>query len=877
MKKYILSIAIFIVLLLASTIFLPYLFKDKIIDIIKQETNTHLKAQLDFNPKISINIFKSFPNLNLGFKDLSIIHSDSIFKNDTLFYANKLDMALDLMKFYRNQEYVVQSFSISKPQLNLELKNDTVNNWDIWSSKSSNGSSTFEFKIALFEIENGSFSYLDKDTKTVLKGIDHTSKGMFNLDSLILKSETEIEEFLVLYQNIAYVNKWKISQTGEILIDLKNEVYSLPNNDFKINGLSASLDGDIKYLGDDILFDVTINSKSSEINEFLTIIPAIYASDFESIKSKGAGKLALKYSGIYNSTSSPSYDLKLLLKNGWFKYPDFKIPAENINLNLHVYSLSGNADETVLDIPQLSFKLGDDPFKLKLNLKNIFSNPLIDASTAGILNLDAIKDILLLKKTKLSGKLKSSLSIKGSAKDISNSAIDKFYASGQIESEDFLYKTEAMNEELILKSALLNFKNQLVTIPYLKGNLGNNDLSISGYFKNFFSFVLNNETLNGKLFVQSNSFNTNDFITASTATDTSSLTLLEIPGNINLTLEPNFKKLVYDDLTFTDFNGNVNIANKALKLNNVSTKILGGKLNLDGVYQYHPTKPNSEFDISYSDIKVFELFNKFKLVQAFTPLAKEVNAISTAQLHFSSNLNQDMSPMLSNLNLLGSLNLEKINIKNIELLKAIDSKLGTNHLSVDQLNNLLLKFSIQDGNLIVEPFDLFIADSKLRLEGVSKIDGTINYKGHLSVPSAYVSSEIETINSLIKGTEFTNFSVKPNEHCDIKVSLGGTYEKPNVDLSLVDIKQEIITTVKSSINEEVERRKQEAEELAQKELDRIKEETNKKAQEAREKLRNELEKKKKEAEERLRKEAEAKKKELETTTNKKLKDLFKKK
>jgi uncharacterized protein involved in outer membrane biogenesis len=131
MKKYILSIAILIVLLLGSSIFLPYLFKDKIIETIKSEANKTLKAELDFDNNININIFKSFPNLNLSFKDLSLTYPDSTFQKDTFFAADKLEVSFDLMKFYKEQKYQFKSIAIDRPILHLELLNDSTVNWDI--------------------------------------------------------------------------------------------------------------------------------------------------------------------------------------------------------------------------------------------------------------------------------------------------------------------------------------------------------------------------------------------------------------------------------------------------------------------------------------------------------------------------------------------------------------------------------------------------------------------------------------------------------------------------------------------------------------------------------------------------------------------------
>ena len=58
MKKIILSVAILLVLLLGAAIFLPYLFKDQIIDTVKQEANKSLKADLDFD-QLSSNLLKT--------------------------------------------------------------------------------------------------------------------------------------------------------------------------------------------------------------------------------------------------------------------------------------------------------------------------------------------------------------------------------------------------------------------------------------------------------------------------------------------------------------------------------------------------------------------------------------------------------------------------------------------------------------------------------------------------------------------------------------------------------------------------------------------------------------------------------------------------
>ncbi len=890
MRKFILSLAIFIVLLLASAIFLPYLFKDKIIEVVKVEANKSLKAKLDFNNNISINIFKSFPNLNLGFKDVEIVYPTGTFKNDTFMSAGKIEVSMDLMKFYKEQRYVIKSINLNQPNLNLELKNDSIYNWDIVKASTEAEdtiSKPYNLEIESFKISDGNFTYTDIEGNliTYLKNINHTSSGTFNPEKLTLASNTNIDELLVNYDGIAYVNRWKLTQIGDIDVDLKDEIYGFSKNELTINGLPTTLDGDIRFVGDDMVFDIAAASSTPDINRFLTLIPAIYTTDFQSTKTKGESKLSFLFKGKYNEVSFPSFDLKLLVKNGWLKYPDLDLPAEDLNLDLHVFSTDGNVDRTVIDIPKLHFKLANDPFDLKLNLQDIFGNPLIDLSSRGTIDLDNLKKIIPLEGIEIAGRLAADLDIKGRSNAITNSEIDKFYASGQMKSAGLKYKTTDMPEMLEVSNAQMLFNNQKVSIPSFVGKLGANDVEVSAVLDNFFGYVLNDNTLKGDVQLKSKNLNANDFLVDSeTGNDTLQMSLIEIPGNINVDLQATIANLKYDDLILTNFSGSLNVINQTVALKNIATDLLGGRLSMDGAYEYNALKPRANFDVSYSNIKLADLFSKFKLVKAFAPLASQIQALTTAKLSFSSELNQDMSPKLTDVNLGGALNLENIKVNKLEVLQTLDSKLGTTHFNIQKLHDLLLKFNIKDGKLFVDPFNLWIDSSKLSLSGISKIDGTLDYTGMLSIPASYVKNEAKYLNNLTQGTAFQSLNVNPNDYFNLAISIIGNIKKPEVQLNLKEIKKNLKQTVKDAVDQQIDNTKTQLEDKAKSESDKLKAEAEAKAKEAQDKLKAEVDKKKAEAEAKIKAEADAQKKKLEDEKKRleeeaknKLKNLLKKK
>lgn len=72
MKKTLKVSAIVIATLLLIMILTPFLFKSQILNLLKQEANKSLKAKVEFSD-ISLNLFRSFPNLSVSVPDIKVI------------------------------------------------------------------------------------------------------------------------------------------------------------------------------------------------------------------------------------------------------------------------------------------------------------------------------------------------------------------------------------------------------------------------------------------------------------------------------------------------------------------------------------------------------------------------------------------------------------------------------------------------------------------------------------------------------------------------------------------------------------------------------------------------------------------------------------
>lgn len=873
MKKLLLSLLILFFLLFASLIFLPYIFKDKIVETIKKGINEELRANVDFNNNIKINLFRSFPNLNVGISDFLLSSEDTFFVNDTIFYSKNSELVFDLKKWYKNKEYLVRNISFQQPLLNLEVNKDGLVNWDVMypDSIEKEKSEAISFQLDRFNITNGRVQYIDfeSDINFSLRNLNHLSSGTFALDSFILSAQTSMEDVLMSYQGIHYVNFKEVIQSGDIGVDMVRFKYSFMDNEFNINALPIDFGGYLQLNDDDIIFDMAAQSKSNNVKEFLTLIPAIYASDFEQMSATGKANLAFTFFGKIDETQMPDFDLKLIVDNGSFKYPDFPYPLQNLYFDLHVFSKQGNYDLMEVALNFFSFNLNESPFEGFVKLKNIFGNPYIDAAAHGTVVLDDFRKVMPLPSDMiLNGKLVSDLSIKGTIDDISNNSVEKFSANGELFAQNLAYKTSDMPEKLEVSSAKLLFNNQNLQLSIFNAKLGRNDLNINGYIENFFSYLLANGTLKGDINVLSKYFNLNDFLaegsnTTKVENTEIALSVIQIPGNVDMKLGLIVEELIYDDYLFDDFSGSSIVSNGVLRLDKVRAGFLGGDVSLDGTYQVQEEKPRARFDVGYKDININQLFPKFTIFQKFAPFVEEISALSSAKISFETDLDGQMKPVLSNINLDGFFQLAQVNIGGLEVFNQLNKQLGIQTFSAKKIKDFFLNFKIEKGKLLVSPFNVLIDSSILKINGFTLLDGQINYNGLLSLPAVYLNNKQDKFNNLVKNTPFTGYAIKPGDFFEIALKIGGTVKKPSVTLNLKEIKENIKNQLRATVKNEIDTRKLELENRVKTESDRLKQEALDRAKKEEEKLRAEIESKKEEAERKAREELERRKKEAE--------------
>lgn len=838
-KGLIISLSVFVVVF-AALIILPYAFKDKIMKVAKTQVNTMFNATVDFDD-INLSFIRRFPNASVKLENFRIVGIGE-FKKDTLLASEDVDLVLNIKSLFSDKGYEIKKLQFNNSKVLAHVLPNGKANWSIMkedtTSKTPDTTSmSFNLKLKDFVIDNADVIYWDEEgnMKAKILHLNHHTTGDLTADSSLLVTQTTIDSLSFAMDNVEYISKANVELNADINANLNKNIYTFSKNSSRINAIPFSFAGWFQLLDEGYDMDLTLNAEKVDFKAILSMIPAIYASSFEGIKTGGDVNMSGFIKGKMIGDNYPPFDFKLSVVNGWFQYPNLPKSLQNINIAGHITNPGKTLDETIIDLSKFSFNMGGNPFMAQMRIAYPMSDPELKMKAVGKINLGNISEIYPLDAgTKLNGVLDMNLDLGGRMSYYDNNQYDKFTFGGKMNISNMLVEMNSLPQDVSIGAANMIFNNRYIDLTTLQMKIGRNDLSANGKIENFVAFALHDKTLIGTLNMQSTYFNVRDFMTtdnsnptankeekAAAPADTSKLKVIEIPKNINFTMQAGFKQLIYEKMNFNNAKGILKIADGNMKIQDMGFQAFGGNLLMNGLYSTSdPKKPAVDFDISINEVLFTEIVKQVETLQKMVPIFEKATGKFSTKLSFNSLLKSDMMPDLASLIGNGSFSTKSVGLTNVPAINALASGLKINELSKTTIKDLGLLFDIKDGKLNTKPFDVKIGDVKMNIGGSTGLDKTINYAGKVQLPDKFKLGQFSTVN----------------------LKIGGTFAKPKVELDYMNTLNTLVADTKTKVAAEVNKQVDNAKAKALEEARIRKENALKTAQAEADKLRAEAQK-----------------------------------
>lgn len=245
-----------------------------------------------------------------------------------------------------------------------------------------------------------------------------------------------------------------------------------------------------------------------------------------------------------------------------------------------------------------------------------------------------------------------------------------------------------------------------------------------------------------------------------------------VPGNIEADMKLKAKHLIYTDIEFSDFTGEVLIMNKAINLRNLSAKADIGSIDLTALYSTYD-KNDIQFGMGLK-INRFKLAEALKLVPAIDtvmPMLQNFSGIIDADIAATASIDSVMNIEIPTLKAAMKLSGDSLVLMDADTFKFLSKWLMFKNKQHNMIDHMSVEMVVEDNQLEIFPF-IFDID-RYRLGVMGSNDMALNLKYHISV---------------LKSPLPFKFGINISGTADkMKIRLGGAKFKNNQSIERVSI------------------------------------------------------------------------------------------
>lgn len=777
-------VAVVVVLLLV----LPLAFKGKITSLVKTEGNKMLNAQFDF-ASLNISLLRHFPQASLTLEDFWL-KGQGEFANDTLVQAGELTATVNLFSLF-GSNYEISRVYIDDTNLHAIVLEDGRANWDVMkpdttaAKEDTTKTSAFGIKLKKVELNNVNVIYDDRQGKMYAQvdGLNLSCSGDFSVDRSTIKLKGEAKEVSFKQGNIPLLSKANIETKLDVDADMAHNKYTLKDNMFRLNAIQANVDGWVALNGPATEMDLKLNTNSIGFKEILSLIPAIYAKDFDKLKTDGTATLSAYAKGTLQGDTVPAFKADLEVKNAMFRYPSLPAGVDQINISATAENPGGSADKTVVTVNPFSFRMAGNPFAVTAEVRTPVSDPDFKLTAKGKLNLGMVKQVYPLEGMELNGNVDADMHAASRLSYIEKGEYDKVQAGGTLALSNMNLKMKDIPDVKIQRS-LLTFTPQYLQLSETTVNIGKNDITADSRLENYMGYAMKGSTLKGTLNLRSNHMNVNDFMGAETAADTTAAkkeesttpsTLLIVPKNLDLKMQTTMKEVLFNKMTFNDVQGLLLVKGGKVDMQNLSLNTMGGNVKMNGSYSTADVKkPLLDAGFQMNNLSFAQTYKELDMVRGIAPIFEKLKGNFSGSMKLNTELDKTMSPKLNTVQGSGSLSTKDLELSGVTAIDMIAEAVKSPNLKDLKVKDMNVDFTIKDGRVTTKPFDIKMGNYVMNLSGSTGLDQSIDYMGKVKLPAS--AGDI---------AQLTTFNLK----------LGGTFTKPTVKIDTKSMANEALKSV----------------------------------------------------------------------------------
>ena len=801
MKKFLKIVAIVAVVFIAVALVVPLALKSKVGDIVKKEAGELLTAEVDFR-SLDLSLLRHFPHASVELEGLTVVCA-APFEGDTLASVGRISVVVDLMSLFGDSGYEVTKLLVDKAHLHARKLADGSVNWDVMKPSDepaeekepaeADEPSAFRLRMRDVRLSEAVVRYEDDSTgmRAGVDPLDLRLSGDLSGERSDLDLRLEAHRLSYAAGGVALLRDADLTADVTLDADLKNKRFTFSDNRLSLNAIALSLDGWVALADDRTEMDVRVNSSKVEFRDVLSLVPAFYTRDFENLTASGQLTLDAWAKGVLAGDRLPAFETTLAVRDGSFKYASLPKAVTGITIDARAANPGGTADATTVDVPTFALTMAGNALRGSFSAATPMSDLRFKAAAAGKVDLGAVKEVYPLGDSiALVGVVTADMQASGRMSDIERERYEAIAASGRLTVEGVTAALAGLPEVKVRRAAM-SVSPAALTLSELGVTVGRSDIEASGTLSNYIGYLLRDQTLRGRLDVRSSLLDLNELLgdaseasadtgAAAAPADTAAMRAVVVPQNLDLALGASLKKILFQKMVLDDFTGSLTVAKGTVSMNRLAMNAFGGRMSASGSYSTaaDAQRPALKLKAEIADASFSTTFDQLDVVRRMVPLFEKTGGDYSMSLDLATRLTQTMDPDYATLQADGAIRSKNIRVQNIAVFDQLAAALKNDALRRIEAKDVDIRFTIRDGRIATQPFDLSVGGISLNLSGSTGLDQTIDYTARVTLPEGSAGGILTAVD----------------------VGIGGSFSSPKITL---DVKNAVKDAVSNAIGEKL--------------------------------------------------------------------------
>jgi F0F1-type ATP synthase membrane subunit b/b' len=281
-------------------------------------------------------------------------------------------------------------------------------------------------------------------------------------------------------------------------------------------------------------------------------------------------------------------------------------------------------------------------------------------------------------------------------------------------------------------------------------------------------------------------------------------------------------RVEYDRIVAENILGKIRITQGVAILDELSLEVIEGEVRTQGWVDTRGEFMEVDLTLDMEGIDIASSYETFVSVERLLPMARFCRGTANMEMKYASKLDAAFTPLYGSINARGELFTRDLQFYNLDGFVRFSEMLKNEKFRAIAPDEVYVGFSVMDGRIRFNPFDMKVYDSEMTVSGSHGIDHTLDYVFDMNIAKSDLGPGA---NDMMRGLSVlaagAGIRIPESDYIKVKANITGTFTEPSVktDLSgnLRSGGETVREAVKAAVTERVEEEIEQVEEQVREE------------------------------------------------------------